>query len=168
MRFLLICLAFVAQFASAESSRVAVVDMEKALFQSDAVKSSYQQFEAGITDEVAKLTGIRESIKADDDKLKMDGAIMSEESRLKAKGKLDDLKEEYQYYARKLQQQEQNWKRSVFQESLPVLEKELKGIIDEAGYELVLPAGAVIYVAPEGDITSLLTERLNSVTVNKD
>ena len=57
---------------------------------------------------------------------------------------------------------EQKWKREFFQKQLPDIEKLLKAIIDEAGYDVVLQSGAAIYVSQKADITKLLLERLNA------
>ena len=75
---------------------------------------------------------------------------------------MEQKSSEYQFYGRKLKQLEDKWKKELFNEQLPELEKLLKEIIDEGKYDVVLNSGAVIYSSPSVDLTKLLLERLNT------
>jgi outer membrane protein len=155
-------MALLAPWSMAESAKIAVVDMERALFNSEAAKASAEQFQADNKADIDKLKVIRSDVAALNEKLEKEGDIMSEEERRKQAEKINAQREEYQYYARKLQQQENNWKRGFFESKLPELEKILKGLIEEGEYDIVLQAGTVVFASPKVDLTSLLLERLNA------
>ena len=160
--FLMIFTALFVQVAAAQDLKIAVVDMEQALFMSEDAKASYQELEDSNQDTVAKLKELETKLSAMQEKQAKDGAVMSEQELAKLKSDFDDKMKDYQFYQRKLQQLTQNWKRSFFQSKLPDLNKLLKAIIDEGGYDVVYQAGAVVYANPDLDLTKLLLERLNA------
>jgi len=163
MRWLMaMAAALLMSTAMAEGTKIAVVDMERALFLSDAAKASVKQFEQDNQSEIGKLKGLEKQLRSLKEKLEKEADVMSEDERRKATNDFEEQSTEFKFYARKLQQTEQKWKRDFFQTQLPDLEKLLKAIIDEGGYDVVLQAGAAIYVSPKADVTKLLLERLNA------
>ena len=161
MRWLLMVLATVFVQVAAAETKIAVVDMERALFLSDAAKSSYQQFQNDNKRDVDQLKSLEADLISIREKREKDGAVMSTDEMNKLQSEFEEKGKEYQFYQRKLQQLDQKWKRDFFQSKLPDLEKLLKAIIDEGGYDVVYQAGAVVYAIPEVDLTKLLLERLN-------
>ncbi|MAK90669.1 MAG: hypothetical protein CMI13_05460 [Oleibacter sp.] len=162
MRWLLMVLATVFVQVAAAETRIAVVDMERALFLSDAAKSSYQQFQDDNKRDVDQLKSLEADLISIREKREKDGAVMSTDEMNKLQSEFEEKGKEYQFYQRKLQQLDQKWKRDFFQSKLPDLEKLLKAIIDEGGYDVVYQAGAVVYANPDLDLTKLLLERLNA------
>lgn len=163
MRWLIaVMAALLVQVAAAEDTKVAVVDMERALFLSDAAKTSAQQFEKDNKADIDKLKGLEQQLLTLKDKMEKDGDVMSDDELRKLKNDYEQTTTEYKFYGNKLQQLNQKWKREFFQTQLPDLEQLLKAIIDEGGYDVVLQAGAVVYSSPKADLTKLLLERLNS------
>tara|TARA_Y100000782_G_C10104093_1_gene231683 strand:- start:99 stop:590 length:492 start_codon:yes stop_codon:yes gene_type:complete len=162
MRWLLMVLATVFVQVAAAETKIAVVDMERALFLSDAAKSSYQQFQDDNKRDVDQLKSLEADLISIREKREKDGAVMSTDEMNKLQSEFEEKGKEYQFYQRKLQQLDQKWKRDFFQSKLPDLEKLLKAIIDEGGYDVVYQAGAVVYANPDLDLTKLLLERLNA------
>ncbi|WP_430459725.1 OmpH family outer membrane protein [Thalassolituus sp. LLYu03] len=150
------------QLAAAEAPKVAVVDMERALFLSEPAKASHVQFEKDNKNDIDKLKDLQQTLLKIKEKMDKEGDVMSEEERRKQANAFEETNTEYKFYGRKLQQAEQKWKQDFFQTQLPEVEKSLKAIIDQGGYDVVLQAGAVVYSAPQADLTKLLLERLNS------
>jgi len=143
------------------SSKVAVVDMERALFLSDAAKVSAKKFENDNKADISKVKELEKELLSLKDRLEKDGAIMSKEENRKAREQYDAKVKEIEFFMGKLQQKDQQWRRQFFQSKLPELEKTLKAIIEKGKYDVVLQAGAVIYHAPDADLTKVLLERLN-------
>ncbi len=163
MRFMIAMLAALfMQAAVAEAGKVGVVDMERALFLSEAAKTSIRQFEKDNQGELDKLKGIEAELVKMKEQIEKEGNVMSHDDHSKLANSYEEKSTEFKFYARKLQQLEQTWKRDFFQTQLPDLERHLKAIIDEGGYDVVLQAGAVIYTAPTADLTKQLLDRLNS------
>ena len=87
---------------------------------------------------------------------------MSADQRRTLSNDMQQKGQEYQFYVGKLKKQEDAWKREFLNTQLPEMEKILKKIIDEKGYDMVVNAQAVVFTSPKADITKLLIERLNS------
>src|SRR5690554_4507277 len=135
------------------AGKVGVVDMEQALFLSNAAKSSIKEFEKDNKEEVNKLKKLQEEIISLREKVEKEADVLSESERTKLANSYEQKATEYQFYAQKLQEAEQKWRQRFLQEQLPGLEKEK--------YDVVLQAGAVIYRTPTVDLTKQLIERLN-------
>lgn len=148
--------------AVAAETKIAVVDMERALFLSDSAKVAAAQFEKDNKADIDKLDSLEKTLRAAKAKLDKDADVMSDDERNKKNGEYQQQTEEYKFYSRKLQQLDQQWKRDFFAKNQATLETKLKAIIDEGKYDVVLTAGAAIYVSPSADITKQLLERLNS------
>lgn len=162
MRLLIAVLAGLMLQAAAHAGKVGVVDMERALFLSEAAKISIREFEKDNQADLDKLRSIEGELVKMKERLEKEGDVMSNDDRRKLANSYEEKSTEFKFYARKLQQLEQTWKRDFFQTQLPDLERHLKAIIDEGGYDIVLQAGAAIYTAPSADLTKALLDRLNS------
>lgn len=147
---------------AAGAGKVGVVDMERALFLSDAAKTSIRQFEKDNQPDVDKLKGLQGELIKLKEKIEKEGDVLSDDERRKLANGYEEKTAEYKFYATKLQQLEQKWKQEFFQTQLPNLERELKAIIEEGGYDVVLQSGAVIYSSPASDLTKTLLDRLNA------
>lgn len=159
--FLAIILAMTTQLALA-NTKVGVVDMERALFLSDAAQTSLKKFEKDNQSEVNKLKELQQELLALKDKNEKDADVMSDEERRKLVGQFEEKSATYKFYAQKLQQAEIKWRQDFFQEQQPRIEKVLKEIIDKEKYDIILQAGAVVYTAPTSDLTKKLIDRLNA------
>ncbi|MEC8443080.1 MAG: OmpH family outer membrane protein [Pseudomonadota bacterium] len=162
MRWIIAFIAAATINLAVAADKVAVVDMERALFLSDAATAAVKEFEKANQSDIDKLKSLQEDLMAAQKRVETEGDIMSDDQRRELKNEVEQKTQEYQFYGRKLQQLEEKWKRDLFNKQLPELEKTLKALIDEKGYDVVLNAQAVIFKSPEADITKLLLERLNA------
>jgi len=153
--------------AGAHASKIAIVDMERALFQSDGAKASFKQVEDQFGDDLVKLKNLEEGITSAQEKLQKDGAIMSDEEQRKLRNGIKENQSEYQFYANKLQQAEGQWRQQFFRANLPRIQEILKKLIEEEKVDMVLNGQAVIHVAPELDLTKKLLLKLNEATAAK-
>ena len=123
----LIVMAAIAALLSgtaAAASKVAVVDMERALFLSDAAKASAKQFEKDNQGDIDKVKNLEKELVALKDRLEKDGAIMSDEENRKARKQYDEKAEEMKFFVRKLQQQDQQWQQWHPQKVLQVRQQQ--------------------------------------------
>lgn len=162
MRWLLLTAGVLFSAMSMAQTKVAVVDMERALFLSNAAQASIAQFEKDNTTDIEKLKTLEQSLRDLREKIEKEADIMSEDEARRLRSRFEEQSAEFQFFARKLQQMEQQWKRDFFQTQLPNIERLLKAIIEEGGYDVVLQSGAVIYSTPTIDLTRTLLERLNA------
>lgn len=154
------------QFASADT-KFAVVDMERALFQSNAARESFKQVEDQFGDDLAKLKKLEQALMDAQNKLKKDAAVMSDEEQRKLRNQMKENDSEYQFYAGKLQQAEAQWRQQFFRANLPRLQEIMKSLIDAEKVDIVFNGSAVIDVKPELDLTKKLLDKLNQASAAK-
>jgi len=160
-------LFFIASFAMAEGNKIAVVDMERALFQSDGAKASFKQVEDQFGDDIEKIKALEKEMVAIQEKLQKDGAIMSDDEQRKARNEIKEKQSEFQFFAGKLQEAEKQWRAQFFRASLPRLQEILKNLIDEEKIDVVLNGQAVIHASADLDLTKKLLNKLNEASAKK-
>jgi len=153
--------------AQAADTKIAIVDMERALFQSEGAKNSFKQVEEQFGDDLVKIKNLEKGIKDDQQKLQKDGAIMSDDEQRKIRYNIKENQSEFQFYAGKLQQAETQWRQQFFRANLPRIQEILKKLIEEEKVDMVLNGQAVIHVTPELDLTKKLLIKLNEASAAK-
>ncbi len=149
------------------AGKIAVVDMERALFQSEGAKASFKQVEEQFGDDLVKVKLLEKEMLETQTKLQKDGAIMSDDEQRKLRNGIKEKQGEFQFFASKLQKAEQQWRQQFFRANLPRLQEILKGLIDSEQVDIVLNGQAVIHVAPELDLTKMLLNKLNQASAAK-
>jgi outer membrane protein len=160
-------LFFVASSAMAAGTSIAVVDMERALFQSEGAKASFKQVEDQFGDDLGKIKQLEKEMMEGQEKLKKDGAIMSDEEQRKIRNEIKEKQSEFKFFANKLQQAEQQWRQQFFRSNLPRLQEILKSLIETEKVDIVLNGQAVIHVTPDLDLTKKLLNKLNEASAAK-
>ena len=153
--------------SAALASKIAVVDMERALFQSEGAKASFKQIEDQFGDDLVKIKALEKELMESQKKLQKDGAIMSDDEQRKMRNDIKEKQSEYKFFGGKLQQAEQQWRQQFFRANLPRLQEILKGLIDEEKVDVVLNGQAVIHVSPDLDLTKMLLNKLNQASAAK-
>lgn len=159
---LIVVFSLFAMTAFAEGTKIAVVDVQKALLLSDSAKKEFETFKKDNKTEVDKLKSLEQKIMKLKEKMQKNADVMSDSERNKLKSSYEEQVTEYKFYAQKLQQQEQKMQQSVFKSLLPKAQKLLKKIIDDGKYDLVLQANAgLVFAKPSVNITKQLLDSLN-------
>ncbi len=147
--------------------KIAIVDMERALFQSDGAKASFKQVEDQFGDDLVKVKTLEKEMLESQKKLQKDGAIMSDDEQRKLRNNIKEKQGEFQFFAGKLQKAEQQWRQQFFRASLPRVQELLNEIIKDEKVDLVLNGQAVVFVKPELDLTKKLLNKLNQASAAK-
>ena len=145
--------------------RIAVVNLEEAILQTDLAQQQLQAFESG-EDFVSDKTQF-DSLKEDLDQLvkdfQRDQAAMSEEDQIAARQKMASKQSDLEYVAKKLQAlQTQNAQR-VLQEMAPQARDVLRQIIETEQIGLLLQQQAVIHADLGYNITAKVSDKLNQL-----
>lgn len=159
-------LFFVAGSAMAEQ-KIAIVDMERALFQSEGAKASFKQVEDQFGDDLSKVKDLEKELLESQKKLQNDAAVMSDDEQRKMRNTIKEKQSEYQFFAGKLQQAEQQWRQQFFRANMQRLQAILKELVEQEKVDLVLNGQAVIHVTPELDLTKKLLNKLNQASAKK-
>lgn len=155
----LVLLVFTAPLAAAEL-KIAVLDTQRAIAQSEEVKSLLEIVQEELQSEQENVNTLGDEIRSLREQLVKDGEVMSPTEQRKAQKTLEDKGIDYQFLVNKLQKQANDRQQEVIQVMAPKLQAVLRDLIDLEGYDLILEAG-VLYVNSKHDITRRVTEKLN-------
>jgi outer membrane protein len=165
LKVALVVLAFSVPALGWAEGKIAVVDVQGAILQTDIAQK--------------RLAEVRDKAeykknKAEFDRLKSEGeallktaqkdaAVMSEEQKKAAQKKLGSMQEDLDHVVGKLQQAEQAAGQALLQEMAPKVQEVLRDIIKQEGIGLLLTRNAVVHAEESYSITAKVTEKLNQL-----
>jgi outer membrane protein len=159
----LLILALAAGSAAAAEGglRVAVLDTQRALLESEEARALLQTAQTELEKEQNDVNELGQEIMALQEQLQKDADVMSpSEQRRRAKA-IEDKQIDYQFQVNKLQKEVQDRRQELLQLMAPKIDAVLKDLIEAEGYDLILQRGSLLYANSEHDITRKVTEKLN-------
>ncbi len=145
--------------------RIAVVNLEQAILQTDVAQQRLEEFEAN--EDFASDKSQFDALRAELDQLvkdfQRDQAAMSEEDQVAARQKMSSKQSDLEYVAKKLQTlQTQNAQR-VMQELAPQAQEVLREIIETDQIGLLLQQQAVFHADLGYNITAKVSDKMNQL-----
>jgi outer membrane protein len=157
---LALCGLFAAGQASAEI-KIGVVNFEKLLEEAPQTKSAMQALDNEFGPRRRELMTLQNDLKAKDDKLQKEGAVMSEGDRANAEKTLRDQQREFQRKAGEFQDDASTRKNEEIGKVQRYLVQEIQTYANAQGFDLVLGQG-VFFTKPALDITAQVLAVLTS------
>src|SRR5271155_1791396 len=155
-----LCGLMVSQQASAEM-KVGYVDFQKLMAEAPQVKSAMQALQNEFGPRQRELVGMQNDLKARDEKLAKEGAIMAEADRAKAEKALRDQQREFSRKGGEFQDDLSTRKNEEIGKVQRYLLDEIRTYSGAQGFDLVLGEG-VFYNKPQLDITAQVLEVLKT------
>jgi outer membrane protein len=155
-----LCGLMVSQQASAEI-KIGYVDFQKLMTESPQVKSAMQALQNEFGPRQRELVAMQNDLKARDEKLAKEGAIMAEADRAKAEKQLRDQQREFSRKGGEFQDDLSTRKNEELGKVQRYLLEEIRTYSSAQGFDLVLGEG-VFYNKPQLDITAQVLEVLKS------
>jgi outer membrane protein len=155
-----LCGLMVSQQASAEM-KVGYVDFQKLMTEAPQVKSAMQALQNEFGPRQRELLAMQNDLKARDEKLTKEGAIMAEADRAKAEKSLRDQQREFSRKGGEFQDDLSTRKNEEIGKVQRYLLEEIRTYSSAQGFDLVLGEG-VFYNKPQLDITAQVLEVLKS------
>lgn len=147
----------------AQAQRIAVVDSEMAVVQSDAAKRYEKEAEAKFAPRIKNLNALQADVRTMEEKLQKDGPTLSqaqlESRKLEIRRKIEDLRMQDQ----QLRQDKQLSDQTELGKIRPQLEQAIKQVSEAGKFDMVLERRAAHYVKPEFDITRKVIDSLNKM-----
>ncbi|MDM3870271.1 OmpH family outer membrane protein [Porticoccus sp. W117] len=163
--------ALIAAFSltAVAETKIAVVDMERAIVSSEMWK---QHSEAAVADSnLAKLAAERDGLVADAQKLQKDfetnNLSWDDAKKAKANREMESFRADLQLLERKIQAEQRVVQQTTLQAIQPVAFEQLQALIDEEKVELLLKKDAVWSNGAGLDITNKLIDRINKSAADK-
>lgn len=152
--FLALCLCGLlgAQQASAEV-KMGVVNFQKLLEEAPQTKTAMQSLENEFAPRRRELLTMQNDLKAKDEKLQKEGAVMSEADRAKSEKSLRDQQREFQRKASEFQDDASTRRNEEIGKVQRYLVTEIQGYANANGFDLVLGDGVFFAKGPL-DITA--------------
>jgi len=155
-----LCGLMVSQQASAEM-KVGYVDFQKLMTEAPQVKSAMQALQNEFGPRQRELLAMQNDLKARDEKLAKEGAIMAEADRAKAEKALRDQQREFSRKGGEFQDDLSTRKNEEIGKVQRYLLEEIRTYSSAQGFDLVLGEG-VFYNKPQLDITAQVLEVLKA------
>src|SRR5882757_998172 len=149
---LCLCLALVSTQASAEV-KMGVVNFQKLLEDAPQTKTAMQALENEFAPRRRELLTLQNDLKARDEKLQKEGAVMAEADRAKAEKTLRDQQREFSRKAGEFQDDASTRRNEEIGKVQRYLVTEIQGYASAQGYDLVLADGVLFAKGPL-DITA--------------
>ncbi len=146
--------------ASAEI-KMGVVNFQKLLEEAPQTKTAMQALENEFAPRRRELLTIQNDLKAKDEKLQKEGAVMAEADRAKAEKSLRDQQREFSRKAGEFQDDASTRRNEEIGKVQRYLVQEIQGYANAQGYDLVLGEGVFFAKGPL-DITANVLAVLNT------
>jgi outer membrane protein len=156
-------LSLLALPALAAPPKVAILDVQRAIMETDDVKKTLRDLKNDST----YRTNMRsaEKIKQEGqtlvEKLRKDGPVMSKDQQAKLQGEIQAKQGELEQVARKVQAQEQQILKPIVDRKQTTMQAVVKDLIKKEKIGLLLDSRGAIHADPDFDITAEVTKLLN-------
>ena len=145
--------------------RIAVVDLEQAILQTDFAQQRIRDFEASeaFAEDLAEFDSLKGELDQLFQNFQRDQAAMSDDEKVAAQQKLASKRADLEYVGKKLQSLQQQNAQRVFQELVPAARQVLGEVIETDQIGLLLQAQSVIHADLGYNITAKITDKLNQL-----
>jgi len=160
---LLACALSVLPAVASAQGRVAVLNIEEAIFNTEEAKAQFNALRQ--TPDYTKNRKEAEEIKKQYDQLaeqfNKNREVMSAEQQAEQGKKLTDLRTDLEFVAKKLQQAERDVAGRLMREMAPKANTVVGELVKAEGIGLLLNAQAAMYFEPSYSLSAKVTEKLN-------
>ena len=146
---------------AAAELKIAVLDTQRALVESEEAQTLLAQAEKELQEEQEEVTALRDEIEALQQRLQTDGEVMSASEQRKVQKDIEDKQIDFQFLVNKLQKEVNDRRQDILQQMVPKIDKVLKDLIELEGYDLIMERANLRYVNSKHEITRKVTEKLN-------
>lgn len=164
VKFLVAMLALLAASCVFAQGKIAVVNPEKAILDTDVAKQKLQalQKDPDYVENKNEFEKIQKEGQALVQKLKKDGSVMSDQQRSDLEHRIKEKQSDLKHVAGKLQAAQQDAARELIGQMRDQARTIIAGLIKSEGIGLLLDAQAALHADTSYDITAQVTEKLNA------
>ena len=163
LKISLLFVALVGSGLATAQGKIAVLNVEQAVFNTDRAKKDYEELQkrADYSDNKKDFEKLQSELKALQEKFQKDAVAMSAEKRKDEAKKIESGRADLEHLARKLLQAEQELKRKLLAEATPKVRQIVSELIKAEGIGLLLDGKAAMHVDSSYSITAKVTDKLN-------
>ncbi len=160
--FLSVCMMSMLPAMASAESKIAVVDIYRALMSSVSAKAAVAELQNEFKPEQDRLLQLENEIKASQEKGQRDAAFMADEDKRRLFEEIQSKKADYKHIVQKLQKMQAQREKQFLAQNKATIDAALKELVDELKIDLLVTREATLWVSPDLDITLKLLEKLNT------
>lgn len=150
--------------AMAQDAKIGIINLEQALFTSEAARGVQGEIEAEFSTDVTRAQSLQQELIALQEKFQQDEAIMSESEIRQMNADAQEKQLQLQLISERLQQATQEKNQQFVESMRQTLTDAISDVVAEGGYDLILNAASVAYADPVLDITPKVTAKINELS----
>jgi outer membrane protein len=143
--------------------KIAIVDVQGAILQSEEAKRLLQQIQNEFKDEEEEIVKIQSEAAAMLERLQKDAEVMSDAEKRRLQQQIESKNNDFVFFRQKLQRQVEDRQQELFAGVNGKVQKAIEELVKSEDYDLILPRQAALYVNPVYNITRKVTEKLNEL-----
>jgi len=143
--------------------KVAVVDVQGAILQSEEAKRLLQQIQTEFKEEEEEIRAVQSEAAAMLQRLQKDAEVMSDVEKRRTQQQIESRNNDFVYLRQKLQRQIEERQQELFAGIDGKVQKAIEELVKSEDYDLILPRQAALYVNEIYNITRKVTEKLNEL-----
>ncbi len=160
-------LVLVSQVASAQGTKIGVLNALQALFNSDAARIVQQELENEFAEDEQRASDLTQQLQELQQEFQQNEAVLSDDQKRRMNSNAQDLQVQLQLIQERVQGALQEQNQAFVQSMQDELATAVTEVVAEGGYDLILNADSAPYFAPVLDITAQVTAKLNEITADQ-
>ncbi len=147
----------------AQANNVAVADSNAAVLASNYAKTTVQTLNNSLKPQRDRLEQLQRELQALQARFEKDAKVMSDKDRQALQAQAQSKLNEFNSTGEGLQRRIEDTQTSMLKVLMPKMEKVVEGLRKEGGYDIIIEKKYAIWANPTVDLTTKMTERLNSM-----
>lgn len=158
----LVILGVCSNSAFAEA-KIGVVNVQKAIFDSEGAQVIMQQIKDDLKDEESRIRDLEKELTGMAERLRKDSEVMSDAQKRKLQQEIETKRGDYQHEAQKYQRSVELKQQELFAGIDVKVQKAIEELVKSDDFDLIFHRQQMVYVGDVYDITRKVTEKLNGM-----
>lgn len=151
------------QAVAQDNPTVGVINLEQALFNSDAARSLEENTRSEFQSDEQRLERLNTELREIIEQAQRDESILSEQELRQMNADAEEKQVQMQLIAERLQNAWNQRQQQFVEANRQLLGQAIEAVVEEGEYDLVLNAEAVAYFNNSYNITALVTAKINEL-----
>jgi outer membrane protein len=147
--------------------KIAVVDVQAAILNSEEAKRLLKQIQEEFSGEEEKIRNIQSEAAVLYERLQKDAEVMSEAEKRRVQQQIESKNNDFVYNRQKLQRLIEERQQELFTGVDQKVQAAIELLVKTDDYDLIMPRQAALYAGDLYDITRKVTEKLNEMGAKK-
>ena len=157
----------VANIVWSEGLKIAVVDLEKAIGDAEAVKAIASKLDAEFAGERKELKSFKEKIAELEEKQKQEAETNDQETADKVESELRRKRIQYSYFYEAVSEKADQRHEELMEKINPLIQQAIKKTIESGNFDIVYQQENLLHFDPKFDISAKLTQKINQLVSEK-